>query len=302
MILAATPFADGVTPFAIGLKPIDPARWIVPDERLDPDIAEKRELIAKRRDVVVRTSADSPDAEAEVLAMVLSHLTALGRPPDGVPADPAPIVRAALLVQDDLVLMRRRPEGWVIAAACLCFPSSWSLAEKFGQPLDAIHAQVPGYAGRMAGRVARIFDNLPAEQIVERFNWSIYDDATRHHPAPHGGSRSWADEAGGFVARAFLRVERQTLRRLPVSGDIVFTIRVHHDPVAAMADHPDRARLANGLAGSLAALDEAQLAYKGLAGTRQRMLCDLAALADGTLTPPARASSPRFPSPRDRLI
>ena len=56
-------------------------------------------------------------------------------------------------------------------------PSSWSLAEKFGQSMHAIHDNVPGFNdGRMGPVVARIFDNLTADQLVGRYNWSIYDD------------------------------------------------------------------------------------------------------------------------------
>mgnify|MGYP000846223527 CR=1 FL=1 len=35
--------------------------------------------------------------------------------------------------------------GWRLAAGSLCFPSSWSLVEKFGKPLQDIHAPVPGF-------------------------------------------------------------------------------------------------------------------------------------------------------------
>ena len=38
------------------------------------------------------------------------------------------------------------------------------------------------------------------------------------------------------AARAFIRVERQTLRKLPVTGDILFTIRIHLDPMAALRE------------------------------------------------------------------
>ena len=60
----------------------------------------------------------------------------------------------------------------------VCFPSSWSLEEKFGLSLDAIHEPVPGYAGKMARRMNLIFDRLPEDQIVWRTNWSIYGNDT----------------------------------------------------------------------------------------------------------------------------
>ena len=38
-------------------------------------------------------------------------------------------------------------------------------------------------------------------------------------------------------AAAFIRVERQTLRKLPQSGDILFTIQIYLDPLGMIACH-----------------------------------------------------------------
>lgn len=74
---------------------------------------------------------------------------------------------------------------------------------------------------------------------------------------------------------AFIRVERQTLRKLPASRDILFTIRIHLDPLAVLARHPDRATLAASFAAQLEALDVAQLDYKGLTSDRDRLIAVL---------------------------
>ena len=69
------------------------------------------------------------------------------------------------------------------------------------------------------------------------------------------------------------------MRKLPASGDILFTIRIHLDPMAALRVHPDRARIAASFAAQLAALDRAQLDYKGLAADRDRLAAALEAIA-----------------------
>ena len=83
---------------------------------------------------------------------------------DGLKGDmtSSPIAIAALLVQEDLVLMRKSPEGWRLVAASLCFPSAWNLLEKFRKPLHEIHAPVPdfGEGTRNAGLIERMFDSL----------------------------------------------------------------------------------------------------------------------------------------------
>jgi dimethylamine monooxygenase subunit A len=284
-----TPYDGSHRPFTIGLARLDPAAWIEPDDRLLADLARKDELLASFRDTVFAAEPGTEAVQADVLAVLAGHLVehhrdSYDRTATGVmigkgarevwfAAGDPPLVTAARLVQEDLVLMRRGETGWRLAAAVLCFPSSWSLREKFGRDLNAIHAQVPGYP-TMAARMNRIFDNLRAEAPVWRLNWSIYPDDDLHHPeakqvAPHRFEAS----------RAFVRVERQTLRRLPDSGDILFTIKVLVDPLAALASHPDGARLAMGLKTQLLALDSDQLDYKGLGAVRDLLAARLDALA-----------------------
>jgi hypothetical protein len=132
---------------------------------------------------------------------------------------------------------------------------------------------VPGFAGDMESRVARIFDNLRSGAPVERFNWSIYDNDALHHPLPS----TTASDA------AFIRVERQTLLKIPRSGDILFTIRVLIDPIAAFRAHPDGTSLARALRAQLLAMTPAQLAYKGMTENRDRLATELANLAAATL-------------------
>jgi len=183
-------------------------------------------------------------------------------------------------VQEDLLLMRRDPEGWRLVAGSLCFPSTWVLAEKLGRDMAAIHGPVPGYAGKMAGMIARIFDSLKADQLVERLNWSIYsDDRLRYAQSKQDPLQRFpvgVDVSG----RAHVRVERQTLRRLPTSGQILFTVRVHVDPVSAFSSDARGRELARALHDQLAALSPAQLAYKGIAEARERLLGALEAIVE----------------------
>jgi Haem-dependent oxidative N-demethylase, alpha subunit-like len=284
--LAHTPYAGSRTPFSIGLARLDLSDWIEPDERLAAYLAEKRRLFAQKRDGVFGEEADTRDAQAEVLALLADYLPkrfpqtyvreadhiAISGTQEAVDLDraDAPLATASFLVQEDLVLMRPGPEGYRLVAASLCFPSSWSLAEKFGKPMRAIHDPVPHWAGKMGTLVDRIFDKLKVDQPVWRLNWSIYPDAELHHPESKGAPRDWF--SGSLPPRAFVRVERQTLRRLPVSGDILFTIKVCVDPFEALGRHPDGARLAAGLREQILSLDEAQLTYKAMLAHRDRIV------------------------------
>ena len=181
--------------------------------------------------------------------------------------------------------MRRASDGWRLAAASLCFPSSWTLAEKFGRPLHEIHAPVPGFGAgtRNADLIARIFDNLKPDQPVIRWNWSLQADMALYKPMSghHRDERATARQPRfpDGAAGTFIRVERQTLRRLAGSGDIVFTIRIFLDPMAVLAAQPEHRQLALSLAAQLDELDGSQLDYKGLAADRDRLVADLRGMA-----------------------
>ena len=85
------------------------------------------------------------------------------------------------------MLMARGDTGWQLAAASLCFPSTWVLAEKFGRDMDGIHKPVPGYAEHIGPRLLRIFDNLQVERPAWRLNWSIYDGPELYAPRRRPG-------------------------------------------------------------------------------------------------------------------
>ena len=188
----------------------------------------------------------------------------------------SPLECASRLVQEDLVLMARGDTGWQLAAASLCFPSTWVLAEKFGRDMDGIHKPVPGYAEHIGPRLLRIFDNLQVERPAWRLNWSIYDGPELYAPRRRPGPRLWLSEGVVADANCFIRIERQTLRKLPATGFILFTIKVLLDPLAALGRHPEGPALARGLKARLQQLDAAQLAYKGLVESRDILVAALA--------------------------
>lgn len=302
-IPAHTPYDGSSKLFAIGLKPLDFDNWIEVDGHLLPHLAEKRRLYTEIPGSVFVEEDGTRDAQREVLDLLGAHL--LAKYPDvyrrsgtgieviGTGAETAggvidaPLVAASLLVQEDLILMRRDESGWRLVAGSLCFPSSWSLIEKFGRPLQEIHAPVPGFGPgtRPAELINRMFDGLQG-QAVERYNWSIQAGDALYHPLSNlervdrTANRPSRFSDGDIDARAFIRVERQTLRKLPASRDVLFTIRIHIDPLVVLARHPDRARLAASFAAQLLALDEAQLDYKGMTSDRDRLVAFLNHMAN----------------------
>jgi hypothetical protein len=153
--------------------------------------------------------------------------------------------RAARLVPEDLLLLAPVPESaagdtsavkWNLVAASLCFPAHWVLAEKMGKPLAAIHDPVPHYDERLAGPVDRFFNNMTIGPISARMNWSLQIGADLF--TPHRAQRQAA--AGDLDNHQLcLRLESQTLRKLPQTGFVLFTIRTHIEPVSRWKHTPN---------------------------------------------------------------
>lgn len=307
---AHTPYDGSATPFTIGLKQLDVADWIEVDDDLDRYLEQKERLWRDRRATVFAETEASRAAQAEILAMLAAHLPErfpnVYRPEGGrmhigsrvvdlADAAVPPLFRAARLVQEDLAIMQRAADGWRLTAGSLSFPSSWRLAEKFDRPMQAIHAEVPDFepGTRNALLIDRMFDNLRADRPVWRMNWSIYPDADLHHPDAK------AERDDGFLGTImpddiFIRVERQTLRRLPETGAILFTIRIHVDPLAALAAHENGGRLAACLRQQLEELSRAQLDYKGFQSRRKALVAALAEIEERSTNP--------APEPRARSL
>lgn len=260
-----TPY-DGSQPlFRIGLAPLGDDPWLERDDRLPAYLAEKDRLLTHHREAVFGAETGSEAAQTEALCLIEAALGVTAKPDD------APLIAAARLVVEDLALLQKSPEGWRLTAGCICFPSSWSLAQKLGKPLHDVHGPVPDFqhGTRNAAIIERIFDNLRPDEPVIRWNWSVYGNDTLHHPhlSP---PRRFGD--GADADSVWLRVERQTLRKLPQTGAVLFTIGIHLTPLEAIEAPPERERLTEGLIRQIEALDEAQTDYKGLSAERERLL------------------------------
>lgn len=139
--------------------------------------------------------------------------------------------------------MVHHDNAWRLEGAVLCFPSLWFLGEKLGRPTALVHQPVPYYAEELSQRVDTLFDRLPAGKLVWRRNVSVWPALLLWAPCHALDPAVYRDDAGvGGAPPLWIRSERQTLRRLPDTGAILFTIRVQTVSIAVLSDRPDRAR------------------------------------------------------------
>lgn len=289
-------FLDGPYRLTMGLRALDLQDWIEIGPDFCDQMAQRRRLLAERQVEVFAGLPESAAGQQEVLELLLDHLPkhfptlyeqqdaellhrATGERFRSVP--PEPLLAVGRMVQEDFCLLQRGPSGYRLIAAILCFPLHWRLADKLGHPLDVIHEPVPDFGARLAGTVDRFFASLQALRPVWRVNWSLIDSAELFRP-PEDRTRPRQICAARAGEQLWLRVERQTLRRLPRTGDVLFGIRTHVEPLAEVTAAP---LVARALADRVREMPDAMARYKSIAGIRQPLLAylDRRAAAD----PPA---------------
>ncbi len=167
--------------------------------------------------------------------------------------------QASLWVPEDFCLLEKKADGYVMTAASVCSPSNWNLQKKIGQTVDAIHGPVPDYDRVLSERVNRFLGGMRSGRVLLRYNWSIQS----------GNELFWRDDlhpTPGVLKsdspNVYWRIERQTFTRLPISGVIVFGIRVFLHSFDSLRDIEGFDESIEQLLSQLPAI---QKRYKGLA-------------------------------------
>lgn len=207
------------------------------------------------------------------------------------------------LVQEDLCFMRPQTldDGsttYVFNAGAVCF--SFDPQKRRDKALRALHAPVPDYESKMSRVVDKIFDSLQVNRPMWRANWAVQNsdeiittDAP-WHPSNRtiGGVdkraevRSRFDDAKTFADEAhvgymdplsalptqpedvpksmFLRVEYETIVRLPRTGYILFTIHTYCDALGDFDEECSTALLRAMRESSAKELDYKSLGHEPL--------------------------------------
>ena len=237
-------------------------------------VAKLRRMDA-RPDVVCQAVPDSEAAQTEVLRLVHAHI---GLPPEEECAAAAPLAAAARLVEEDLCVMQPQGSSYTLTAGSVASPSYWRLADKLGKELLDIHEEVADLRGRIGERMRHFFRELPPERVYLRGNWFVHASGEPFRAPEHLAPPRGRQPSPGAVERLFLRCERQTVRRLPRTGAVLFTIRVFLNPLADLAAHPPLAADILAAFGRPGVLD-----YKtrAVANRRAELLGWLRDVADG---------------------
>ena len=134
---------------------------------------------------------------------------------------------------------------YYLKGGIILIPGFWRIEDKFNMPLAQIHlsGDVPKFKEKLQHSMERFFQKMTPQHPVLRYNYFIQTD----------GELAWSPSIGpedkfgiGWenarpnppIEQIHFRSERQTLRRLPRTGAILFTIRPYFIPVIEIAKEP----------------------------------------------------------------
>ncbi|KAK0258692.1 hypothetical protein LTR91_012660 [Friedmanniomyces endolithicus] len=144
-------------------------------------------------------------------------------------------------IPEDFAIMLRDPETGIYSfrAGIICSSLGWNLGSKIGLKLHEIHAPIPDYKEKMQFSMDRYFSKKPTEKAIQRGSWGLEIDEPLFMPPedPHEKLREVQDPTH-TIDRCHLRVDWQTLRRLPLSGAVVFNFKAVFTPVTEFRDEP----------------------------------------------------------------
>ena len=162
----------------------------------------------------------------------------------------------SLAIGEDIAIVEIDSEGNDRnALMSIAAPSRWAPEEKIGRSFVATHTPVPHMEKTLAV-AAKLQQMLLERGPFVRFTWGISTTpALDTHPSvtesPYAGGDAW------------LRTERQVIRRIPEHQAFLFTIRVMVEP---LSDIRKSITDASALAAALRSMDEKSRIYKSVDG------------------------------------
>lgn len=271
----------------MGLRKIEPEEWIELDSHFPKYHADRVARIDERGSKCVNTHPDAYPAAMELLQELTDYLPArypsmFKRTATGIdnlwsgesfnivehPLRQDPMAICGRLVQDDLAVMIKQPDGeYHLLAGAILLAGFWRLSDKYGMSLSEIHTSgdVPHFKEKLQTSMLKFFERLKCNTFYSRNNYFIQVDDCLPWSHSIGDEDSpvvsWSTaENDKAIGNHWFRSERQSLRRLPKTGAIIFTIRTYFLPITEMAQEPF---VPGRLASAIRSWDDEISRYKG---------------------------------------
>ena len=287
------PFNDDTFKMTMGTQALNPDILIEIDEvHYSSEIALKKRLLTEAHDEYVHSPVETLREQWEVLALLLPNMaqhfplhfsltmhgsnwtwhnrllntTTTFRYGEMNTLPLAPLDWLGRQVQEDLlVLSGDVANGMTLIAGQLCFPNDWCLRDKMSKSFMDIHEPVPLFASTVGRSSSLLLERLKVGRSVWRVNWAfkmtpqltLTPEKVRLLPVEINESMT----LNNFGECCYLRVERQTLSRLPLTNAILFTVHTYQTPIIDIVQDNGVARR---MANVVRTTPTEMLAYKGM--------------------------------------
>lgn len=249
--LKYAPWLGGEFRWRLGVRPLDLDDWVQIGDDYAEQMATKAAARARCPETVLVALPEADAVCHEVLDMLTAHLVRLWpddfartageivnhRTGEFLPLDGSmhPLDIAGRLVQEDLIVLVPRGDQLVCGAGSVCLPNRWNLRSKLGLSLAEVHGPVSRLNDQIGDPIDKFFARLSPEKSFWRLGWGVIDTPELFQPLDDSMPASPVPTADDL----FVRVERETMRRLPATQGVLFTIRTYITKASEFAADPD---------------------------------------------------------------
>lgn len=178
-------------------------------------------------------------------------------------------------VEEDFYFMcpDEKDDQYRLRGYIACFPGGFLSPARVGESVREIHRPVPGYDQKLGLSVDRYFARMEPRQFIGRMNVSLTSAYRSNHCCLTANNRQWSLQVDGAdlfrvdgnnfypgmdadameekfdpkMADCYLRVEHQTLCKLPKSGAVIFCVRSYMTSLEEMRERGEAKELADAI-------------------------------------------------------
>ncbi|GLA48122.1 hypothetical protein AnigIFM63604_003216 [Aspergillus niger] len=233
------------------VRRLDVENWLTVDKNYMDEHEVRSQLLEKEKSKVLQCLPESYEACLEALEEVVEFLcqrfsnvfeqkkcgdettvhnkmTGETFSFGGKNKDVDPLEIAVRLTMEDLsILMKNEEDEYYLAASASLFPVGWTVQDRIGWTISKLHNPVPLWHQQVANSVSKFLARLTPASPMERSNYFVEvkrpdEDLFEILYRPTSLSEENPDPTPQDIV---IRRERQTFRRLPRTGALVFGVK-----------------------------------------------------------------------------
>ncbi|KAJ5551927.1 hypothetical protein N7535_000131 [Penicillium sp. DV-2018c] len=243
------------------IRKLDVHNWLTLDKNYMDEHRVRTQLLYEKRDEVLRCLPESIEPCQEALEevsdflckrfpnifevsrhndqkFIKNHMTGdrfaiNGRDPHKELTEA--LESAVRLTMEDLSILMMNEEGeYYLAASASLFPTGWTVNQRIGWTISQLHGPVPLWHQQVANSVSKFLTRLTPATPMERSNYFVEIKAPNETLTDilyRPNSLCEEELSNPLPSEILIRRERQTFRRLPRTGAIVFGVKTYLTPL-----------------------------------------------------------------------